>query len=92
MAKILNDWSVVLRGGSEFLNLPERMEQCLNGRIEGEERWVNTSPIRGRMGDAVVTRSGSVYELGRVSEKYESLFPGLRERLLGSLPMVKGDG
>jgi signal peptidase I len=74
---------------------PEQITAHLDGLVYNHPRYpfeqgkpVSTSPIVGKRGDKVVTRSGTEYELGAVLADYEAQFPNAKERLLQSLKTV----
>ena len=51
---------------------------------------ITTSRIVGKTSDnKVITKSGSVYELGVVLPDYEQHFPNARDRLLNTLPNLR---
>jgi len=90
----LENWGVVIVGASPY-TAPELMKMCLHGNVYGHEsnrfsdgEAVRTSSIRGKRGTCVVTRSGSIYELGAVANEYENQFPDAKNRLLESLEEV----
>ncbi len=89
----IDDWAVITP--IDPYVAPETQTQCLNGRVFGHPRFddghfVTTSSICGKNNKGeVVTSSGSAYELGPINTSYEVAFPGARERLLDSLPIVE---
>ena len=40
----------------------------------------------------IVTKSGTVYELGEIDPEYEKMYPNAKERLLDRIPIITGDG
>lgn len=94
--KILN-WCVVTSLVSPYTP-PELGEHRLSGDIYKDAHpgqkfrdgsTITTSRIVGKKGDAVVTLSGSIYELGNPAPLYEEQFPNAKQRLLDSLEEVK---
>ena len=89
--KTLQDWAIV--SNATPYTAPECITQSLHGRVYGHAKFadgetVRTSYIVGKRGHLVVTKSGSLYKLGRVSKKYAKLYPNARKRLFNSLPEV----
>jgi hypothetical protein len=84
----LENWSVATLGTP--YTAPELILSALIGNIYGHHTFkdglnITTSAIIGKRNDFIVTRSGSLYELGEVSKEYESLYPNAKSRLLDSL-------
>jgi hypothetical protein len=80
MKKIVNDYRIVV-SGDEY-NAPE----VRSFHLQGEAAWapgpnnkLTTSPIKNIDGDVVITRSGSVYFLGKRAEGFDT-FAQLREK------------
>lgn len=88
----LNQWSIV--APLDPYKAPEQISVNLYGIVEGhpehkDGRDITTSRIVGKTPEGHVrTRSGSTYELGDVDPAYEAEYPGARERLMETLPMV----
>ena len=87
----LNNWSLICYGGP--YTPPELARQCLIGESFGHSKHedghiVVTSRIKGRCGDLVITKSGSLVELGPPKPTYEAEFPEAKRRLLESLPEI----
>lgn len=85
----LEHWRVISRVESG-LPSPDKYPIHLQGIVAGhgfipDGRHITTSRVVSRRGNQVVTRSGSAYELGRIDDSYERLYPNARERLLQSL-------
>lgn len=92
MSVRIDNWSVCVPGADPYTP-PELIRQCLQGNVFGDARredghLVCTSPIVGKKGERVATRSGSCYELGSIDPAYEAVHPNARQRLLDSLPEV----
>lgn len=88
----LENWCIV-SDGDPYL-APEMQKSYLNGKVYGHPRfdeghYVTTSRIIEVKDGKVHTRSGSVYELGKVDPSYEEQFPKALERLLGNENNVK---
>lgn len=80
----LESWSVT--GGNNPYTAPELRTLHLQGMVYGHPMFdeghpVLTTPIVSVVDDRVVTKSGSIYELGEVDAAYEYQFPNARERL-----------
>ena len=72
---------------------PESITHHLNGEIWNDSRFANganvtTSTIKGKRDGNVITKSGTVYELGDPHCDYELAFPNAKERLMNSLPEI----
>jgi hypothetical protein len=85
----LENWFLVY-GDYDPYKPPECNTQHLAGKVFGNPNFndgeeIRTSPIVGKEGDKIVTKSGSVYELGEVLPDYEKQYPGARERLFNSV-------
>jgi len=64
--KVVENWRIIVSG--DCYNAPEVRRFHLQGEatwIEGDENKLTSSPIVGELDGAVVTRSGSVYHLGK---------------------------
>lgn len=88
----INNWAMVTKMLSPY-HAPEQGIQCLNGNVENHPRYepgknVTTSEIIGKRFGFVVTRSGSLYELGEPASEYEKQFPGSKQRVLTALPEI----
>ena len=61
--------------------------------VKTDKGWdpICTSPIKAKVGDLVITRSGSAYALGKINPEYETLYPNARERLFSTLPTFDPD-
>lgn len=91
MARI-EEWDVVTVQDSPY-RAPEESAQFLAGKIFDDERFedgdpIVTTSIQGQRDGKVVTKSGSLYELGTPNPLYEKLYPNARERLFATLPQV----
>ena len=71
---------------------PELREPRLAGNAYGhpnpyvrDGEHVETSRIVAKLNGCVVTRSGTVYELGEVLPDYELQFPNAKQRLMDSI-------
>ncbi len=85
----LENWSMVNRNENSY-QAPEQGIPALSGEVYNHPRFedgliVTTSSIINKKGENVLTYSGSEYELGKVSEEYEKIYPDAKERLLNSL-------
>jgi hypothetical protein len=99
----MENWAVVLRSPENiWAPAPELGVPCLNGMIYGRSRFANGEPVLPGEpsttspvvawdveNEAVVTKSGSRYRLGKVADAYETQYPNAKERFVGSLPQVK---
>lgn len=70
---------------------PEKVSEHLSGLISNDDRFqdgmgVTTSRIVGKRNGNVVTKSGTEYELGVVSARYERAYPDALRTLMDSLP------
>lgn len=81
--KKLEKWSVVGIDRSPY-DAPENHWHCLQGINEAGNQVV-TSTVIGCRNGYVLTRSGSVYELGEVDPDYEKLYSNAKERLFKRL-------
>lgn len=86
---LLNNWSVTSFEQDAY-TAPELRRFHLQGNVIEhpdfeDDHHITTSRIVGKRGDCIVTRSGTIYELGNVDEKYEQLYPDAKRRLLSSL-------
>lgn len=54
-----------------------------------EPHFITTSRVVGRIGDVILTKSGSRYKLGNPKADYEETFPNARQRLLTTIPEVQ---
>ncbi len=85
----LENWSVKTKGNFPFaVSMP-----YLNGDVYEDHRFkdgsnISTSTISGKLGDLIVTKSGTVYTLGNPSEFCERNFPNAKEDLLRVLNPV----
>lgn len=92
---VIENWCVTYRDNNPYL-APELRKQCLGGRATNVEdldglytKNVITTSIVGKTKEGhVVTKSGSVYVLGNVLDDYESHYPGAKERLINTLPVI----
>lgn len=86
----LEEWYIAGNQRSPY-DAPELWIPCLCGRVydhplheDGKE--LITSAVIGKTNDGKIrTRSGSLYELGKVREDYYNLYPNAMERLLKTL-------
>ena len=90
----LENWCIV-EDESDPFQAPELRWPLLQGNVYGSDKFPDGKLIAmgrpvSRQGDAVVTASGSVYELGAVDPRYEASFPGAKQRLLNSLDLLNG--
>ena len=88
----LDSWSIV--GDNDPYTAPELRALHLQGLVYDHSGFddghtIVTSPILGIADGGVVTKSGSVYQLGAVDTMYEDQFPGARDRLLAVLKQEK---
>jgi len=88
----IESWSVA--GGGDPYTAPELRTLHLQGIVYGHPKFeeghpIVTTPIIGIADGGVVTKSGSVYQLGAVDTMYEDQFPGARDRLLAVLKQEK---
>ena len=85
----VNDWAIQVGRHVTNYTPPELVTTHLTGKLENY-KYITTSPIVGKTTeDGIVTRSGTVYTLGEVSQNYEKAFPDARNRLLKTLPLNK---
>ena len=86
----IENWSVVNVLPSEY-SAPETGQPSLYGQVFGHPEFldgtfVTTSRITGKNHvDEILTRSGSVYSLGKVNPMYEEKYPDAKNRLLNNL-------
>jgi hypothetical protein len=85
----LNCWSVTIYDEGVY-SAPELRTFHLQGLVSEhpdfeEGHHITTSRIVGKVGEDIITRSGTVYTLGDVDPKYEALYPDAKRRLLASL-------
>lgn len=88
----LDNWAVVVRSFDPY-RAPELQASSLHGNCRNHPRFadgseVTTSDIVGKRGEYVLTKSGSVYELGTTDPNYEKLYPNAKHRLLTTLKEV----
>lgn len=83
--KVIYNWAVVVGGEISLYAAPETETQRLVGNL-ADGKGVITSPIVGRSGGAIMTKSGSEYIISDVNPAYEEKFPDAKKRLLDSLP------
>lgn len=88
----LNDWFILAVGDPYCA--PELMEHRLCGKVEGhpsrpDGSSVITSATIGKIGDRLVTFTGSVIELGEPKADYEALFPNARTRILSTVKAIQ---
>lgn len=89
---VINDWAVV-ESPHDMYTAPELVRQYLNGVPVADERFtpgqvVTTSSLAGKRAGCVVTKSGSLYQLGAVRAEYAAKFPDAEARLLKTLPEI----
>lgn len=90
----IEEWAVVTTNLNPYA-APETQTQRLGGKVFGHPKFgdgqdVTTSSIRGKNASGeVVTKSGSVYELGEIDPSYEEAFPDAKNRLLDSLSVLE---
>lgn len=80
--KKLEKWSLVAIGRP--YDAPESYWHCLQGINEAGSQVV-TSSIVGCQNSHVLTKSGSIYELGEADPDYEKLYPNAKKRLFERL-------
>ena len=85
----LEHWIVVSRYGT-VPQSPEEEPIHLQGIVAGHRcipdgRQVTTSRVVACQGDKILTKTGSQYELGRIDDHYERIYPNARERLFSLL-------
>jgi hypothetical protein len=88
----IEDWTVIHRTVSPLLAAEGRTLH-LKGRVWNHPRWpaggaATTSPVVGRLGNLIMTKSGSVYELGKACAEYAAQFTDAAQELLQSLPDI----
>lgn len=88
MTYTLENWSITLCPRNPYL-APELRRACLQGQRDSEEGYVITSPILGKTPDNHIQTHNSIYILGTVDPAYEAQFPGARNRLLSTLPLIE---
>lgn len=84
----LENWSVVTN--ADAYTPPELIVGRLTGMVYGhpnhyDGKEVVTSPVIGCQGDLIVTKTGSLYGLGKIDPEYAKLFPDAQKRLFESL-------
>ena len=84
----IENWAIV--SPQDPYTAPELLRFSLKGEVYGHPRFsdgfeVTTSYIIGSDGETITTKSGSKYELGKVKDEYEKLYPNARSRLFKSL-------
>lgn len=84
----LENWSI-LRFTADPYQAPELWKQHLIGTVYGhpyiaDGKIVSTSSIVGCEGEFIKTKSGSLYDLGKVNPEYEKEYPNARKRLFDS--------
>ena len=88
----IEDWTVVPLPANAW-TADQVRPLHLVGRVSHHPHWpvggvATTSQVIGRRGDRIVTRSGSVYELGKASAGCEAQFPDVLKRLFQTLPEI----
>lgn len=89
---LLSPWAVVTPADPYIA--PECRVPLLSGDAFGHPRFpdgknITTSAVIGKDAqDNVLTKSGSVYQLGDPATAYAEAFPNARQRLLDSLPLI----
>lgn len=67
----------------------------ISGKVYGNPEFeegepITTSSVIGKTEDGkLITKSGSIYELGNPAEDYERAYPSARDRVLEQLDVVK---
>lgn len=90
----LSQWIIIVSPSSNPYLAPELTQPLLNGYAHGHPRFANghnvtTSRILGKNTSGhILTKSGSIYQLGEPKEDYAEKFPNARQRLLDSLPLI----
>lgn len=74
------NWAVI----SDPYQAPEIAPLHLEGKLACGKN-IRTSPIVGKIGDQILTKSGSKYSIEDVDPEYGKLFPEAKQRLLDSL-------
>ena len=75
----LENWAVITKDVSPYL-APELRKPCLTGNIFDDDRFVDgtiitTSAITDIDQRKIRTKSGTIYELGKVKPEYQKQFP-----------------
>lgn len=93
----LNDWALV--SAANPYSAPELQVQCLMGKVENHPLkddgvTIVTSRIVGKYEDCIVTKTGSLVELGEPRAEYAASFPNAKQRLMDSAPQccLRWDG
>ena len=86
MIKIEN-WSIV---NKDPYRAPEVQKQYLKGNVYGhpkheDEKLIITSSLIKEKDGFIITKSGNIYELGKVDKEYEKFFPDAKNRLINFL-------
>lgn len=85
----IEDWIVVTLPAAQHV-APECQSRHLSGVVTDHPQRpgggpVTTSPIVGRRGPHLVTKNGTVYELGKMRDGFERQFPEVNEWLRSGL-------
>lgn len=88
----IEDWTIVALPTAQHV-APECQSRHLSGVVTNHPQRpgggpVTTSPIVGRRGPHLVTKNGSLYELGKMREGFERQFPGMIEWMQRGLKEV----
>jgi hypothetical protein len=93
----LEEWALIPAGDADPYTAPELVGFCLVGWVTGHKReelngkHIRTSRIVRAEGDCIVTRSGTLYEIGKPNERYEAEYPNARERLFAAVAKVASE-
>ncbi len=91
----IENWAVVFPPSISPYTPPELLKQSLQGEVFGhpkcnDGRRITTSSIVGKNNrNEILTYSGGTYELGQIDPAYEAQFPGAKNKLLSSLPLLE---
>jgi hypothetical protein len=88
----IEGWTIVVLSTAQHV-APECQSRHLSGVVASHPRRpgggpVTTSPIVGRREQHLVTKNGSLYELGKMRDGFERQFPEMIEWLHGGLKEV----
>lgn len=84
----LSNWAIVTSRDPYIA--PELVRQCLMGKVEGhpdheDGKTIVTSNIIGKFEGRIVTKTGSLVELGDPRPEYDKEFPDSKKRLFASV-------
>ena len=88
----IEDWAIVCRRIGLYCS-PEQSSKHLCGKVQNHPacpsgKSITTSAIIGRRGKFVVTKSGSLYDLGNMRSEFAAQFPDATERLFDMIPEI----